>query len=445
MLQAQIWTKVDGPSSYINKLFFPRNEPGKIVISSDQIPTNLLDPTIDFPHYGVGQNGFQISTDSGKTFGTSILKDFSIYDFLQNPANSDIWFASVRKLTEGSIAVSTDKGATWDENNLKCVKTPQILAFAAVSGIPNKYFSASVNSNKGLDLSSDDFQTCLSYEQLDIQARDVKISSLDNNLIFIGGDNSLHHIYHSYDGGKSWLGDESGLEGLRVLCILPSLLNKAVVYCGADSINQMTKEILGKGIFQSLDTGKTWKNVGAKGASVLSMVQHPLYPRYIAAACDTAGVLLSGSFGWSWEKFNAGFPDSASIRQVGFPSWDSTADGIIMFAGAYGDGLYKSKRIRTAVQEIEGQGNDFLKIISISPNPTYGALTIQWQNQLTSKVDIYVSDIFGRTISILANSYSDAGFHSINTELKRSCVSGMYVVNISDGVNIVRQKIILLP
>jgi len=443
--QSQTWTKISGTSSNINKIFFPKNEPEKVVVSSDRIPTNFSESIIDFPHYGIGQNGFQISNDSGRTFSTEILKDFSVYDFLQNPTKPSMWFASVRKLSEGSIAISTDDGLTWDENNLKCNESSQILSFATVADSPNKYFTASVNTINGLKLSSDDFTTCLIYDQIDIQARDIKISPLDNNLMFIGGDNSVHHVYHSNDGGKTWIGDEKGLSGLRILCLMPSSGSPAVVYCGADSINQMTKLSEGKGIFQSLDTGRTWTCVGAKGAKVFSLAQHPKYPKFLAAACDTAGVFISGTFGWEWEQFKQGFPDTASVRNIGIPAWDSASTGILVFAGAFSDGLYVSKRIKTELEEQSPTAKKKLMISSVAPNPSEGDFTLKWLNSNNTKITITISDEFGCIVACFNPETITDGDNFINFNISSlTSGSGLFLVTVSDGINSDSKKLILI-
>ena len=83
-VDAQTWNKVDGTSSYINAIFIPDNS-GKIYVSSDVVPTDLQQNDVKFPNYGVGQNGFRISTDKGKTWGDTLLKDYSVFAFYSYP------------------------------------------------------------------------------------------------------------------------------------------------------------------------------------------------------------------------------------------------------------------------------------------------------------------------------------------------------------------------
>jgi len=206
-----------------------------------------------------------------------------------------------------------------------------------------KLYSAFIDTDDGFKFSNDTLANCETNDNLDIQSRDIAVSPLDKNLIFIAGDD-FHSggVFRSYDDGATWLKDSTGLEGLRILSVLPSAFNKAWVICGADSFD-INKVRHGKGIYISLDTGKTWKLAGAQGASVYSLVQHPKYPKFIAAACGRLGVYLSGSFGWSWESYSDGLPKDSSVRNIAIPALDSTNDGIVVYAGVYGDGVYNQE------------------------------------------------------------------------------------------------------
>lgn len=393
-LPAQYWTKLEGTSVYINGIFLNPNNPEMLIVASDDVPTDFSEQYIQFPYFGVGQNGFRISTNGGNSFGEPILSSYSVYNIHQAINNNNLWFASVRRFTRGGILISNDGGKIWETENLKCSGNFQISKIISKLNNSNELelYASAVNSDEGFRYSLNKFEDCLTNEALDIQALDIAISPLDKNLMFIPGD-GFHNsgVYRSYDNGKTWLKDSSGLINKRVLCVLPSAFNKAWVLCGVDSID-MNKFRYGKGIYLSLDTGKTWKPVGAFGATVFSLAQHPLYPKYIAAACDRQGVYLSGSFGWNWEKFSDGLPKDSSVRQVAIPAIDSTNEGIIVYAGVFADGVYKSKRIKT---DVEISQNHF-KDIQIVPNPTNGIINLY---NLNENYSVYISDILGNRIN----------------------------------------------
>lgn len=366
-LFSQQWTKLPGTSLYSNGIFISSQNPQIIMVSSDDVPTDFAEQNINFPYFGVGQNGFRISTDGGNSFGDPILNGYSVYNIHQSVENSNLWFASVRKFTWGGVLLSSDGGKNWDTNNLKCSGNFQITKIISKMNENNQLelYASATNTDEGFRYSYDNFDECLTNENLDIQSLDLAISPLDKNLMFIAGD-GFHNsgVYRSYDNGKTWLKDSLGLQNKRVLCVLPSAYDKAWVLCGVDSID-LNKFRYGKGIYLSQDTGKTWRPVGAFGSTVFALAQHPLYPKFIAAACDRQGVYLSGSFGWSWERFSDGLPKDSSVRQVAIPAIDSTKEGIIVYAGVFGDGLYKSGRIKTNVETAKKQDQD----INIFPNP----------------------------------------------------------------------------
>jgi photosystem II stability/assembly factor-like uncharacterized protein len=366
-LFSQQWTKIQGTSLYLNGIFLSPQNPQLLMVSSDDLPTDFSEQNIGFPYFGVGQNGFKISTDGGNSFSDPILQGYSVYNLHQAADNTNHWFASVRRFTRGGVLSSSDGGKTWDTDKLKCSGNFQITKIISKKNNSNELelYASAVNTDEGFKYSFNNFDECFTNEDLDIQSLDIAISPLDANLMFIAGD-GFHNsgVYRTYDNGKTWLKDSAGLENKRVLCVLPSAFNKAWVLCGVDSID-LNKFRYGKGIYLSQDTGKSWKRVGAFGSTVFALAQHPFYPKFIAAACDRDGVYLSGSFGWSWERFSEGLPKDSSVRQVAIPAIDSTKEGIIVYAGVFGEGLYKSIRIKTSVETPANQNSK----INISPNP----------------------------------------------------------------------------
>ncbi len=429
---AQSWEKVSGVSPYVNTILVPDNT-GKVIVCSDSIQTNILGQTIEFPP-GVFQTGYQESNDFCKTFGEVKLRDYSVYDILISQQNPQNWYASVRRLIEGGIAKSTNAGLTWDTDNLKCQSSSQIIKFAQ-SKLSNVIHGAEINSYKGYKYTDDEFTNCYTLENFVIQARDIKISPYDQNTLYLAGDRSLQHFYVSSDNGKTWSGDVSGLENKRILCIQPSRWNKAVIYVGVDSLDS-DRMSHGKGIFQSVDSGKTWKLIAAQGKTVFSISQHPLNDKYMAAACDSGTVLFSGSWGYEWENFSDGLPKEVSISNVIITPWEAQ-NGAIVLVGTYGNGLYKSKAIITTVED---QISSSLKILNISPLPFIESVTIDFVNELGNTVKITIYDIQGRILEekILGNIYGGSSFKWLPVNLN----SGMYIIKLSNGISTVYKKLI---
>ena len=323
----------------------------------------------------------------------------------------------------------------------KGLSSTQVVSFVVDQTNGIYILAADIGASKGYKFSSDTFTTCQTDDAFIIQARSIKVSPYDPNLIFIGGDKSQAcHIYRSYNSGKSgWMGEESGLEGKRVLCIMPSQWDKSVIFCGVDSVdaNRISHP---KGLYQSLDTGKTWKLAALQGKRVFSISQHPKNKKFMAAACDSDGVWFSGSYGYGWEKFSDGLPP-ASFRIVAFPNWDYNAQGAVCFAGSFGEGLFKSKRVITSVQNEENSSNE-LELLTISPNPASTNVNIQFMNNSLGIVNMKIYNELGSTVYNTSIN-SNENFNNIMWNAE-SYPSGIYYLIIQSRKSVIKEKIVLV-
>lgn len=433
MAHSQTWTKIEGTSAFINAIHIPDNS-GKFFVSSDIVPTDFQSDVVQFPYFGVGQNGYKIFTDKGNAYGDDILKDYSVYAFLTYPSNPQKLLASIRQFNDGGIVESTDSGLTWDLNDIRCLGSSQVVDITSTNNGELKLFGARINSSKGYVYSTNDFIDCNTDDQFVIQARAIKVSPFNSNLLFIGGNKSLNHVYRSFDNGNTWLSDESGLENLRVLCIMPSKWDAAVLYAGVDSLDY-NKVSYGKGIYQSLDTGKTWKLVGAEGKRVFSIAQHPINNKLMAAACDSGSVFFSGSYGYGWEEYSSGIPEQASVRIISITPWDN--QGSIALAGTFGMGLYKSNVINTDIKE---NPTNQLRILSISPLPFDNVIRIDIASESSNQINCELIDIYGKTIYTRNNIVPNG---VLTLEIKNSEIqSGVYFLRVYNGSESISRKII---
>lgn len=431
---AQTWSKLEGTSSYINAIYLPDNS-GTVYVASDIVPTDMQQNDVQFPNYGVGQQGFRISTDKGKSFGDEILKDYSVYAFFSFPDNKQKMLASIRQFNEGGIIISGDAGKTWDLSNIYCLSSSQVVNITAHENDFSKLFAAEINSSKGYKFSLDTFKTCETDEQFVIEARDIVTSPFNPNLVFIAGDKSLHQVYRSYDNGETWFGNESGLEGKRILCLMPSLWDEAVILAGVDSLD-FNRDSHGKGIYMSLDTGKTWKLVGAEGKRVFDLAQHPGNPKYMAAACDSGSVFFSGSFGYGWEEYSDGLPKDASVRVVAIADWDN-GDGATVLAGTFGQGLFISKNVIT---DVDDNTPETLTILSIAPQPFDEKVRIDLASSFGNVIQADIFDILGNKIysACKANNGNITTFLWHPSYLSK----GVYMLRVSNGKDFIMTKII---
>ncbi len=293
--QAEDWKKIDDAGDAINKIIIFPNTPTKYAVASDLYSwsPDRLEPEF----YIIEGKGFKITNDKGNSFGQPILDSLFVLDVMQIDAQNMI--ASCVNKTRGSIVKSTDGGISWNKNEVDFNNTYFVTKFAKSN---NKIFASAMNTAKGILVSEDNFDTFSADPQLSISSRDIQVSKLDANMIFVAGDNSYDGgVMRSIDGGNSWQSFDSGIEGLRIHTVLPSGMDKSIVYCGADSITSEGVSF-GKGIYQSLDTGKTWHSVGASGAKIYDLDFHPLFPKFMVAAAGSQGIYVSANNGWWWEQ-----------------------------------------------------------------------------------------------------------------------------------------------
>lgn len=433
---AQTWKKVDGPFLYVHTLFFPTNNPASVVVASDSIPTDEIGENLSFP-FG---DGYVTSLDSGKTFGQPQLSELSVRSFIQIPDKPEHWLAAVNETSVGGIVVSYDNGTTWEETFFPRCNSEKFLDLAVQKGAELGFLGASPIS--GIVHSADTFMTCTKVFST-APIRDLAVSPRDPKLVFAAAAGPpFGGVYISTDGGKTWEQDEKhSLKHLRVLSIHPSSQDPAIVFCSADSLLPLNGGRVGTGIYRSTDMGKTWELVGALGARVYSIVEHPREPRIMLAAGDSTGIWVSGNWGKKWEQLNSGLPDNARVRVVGFPNWAIPTGGPIAFAGLLGGGLYRSAPIATSV----AANDDPYPAPTVEqnfPNPFDKSTTLYWNNPKTQRVKISINDMFGKEIQVLQDSTVEKGRHQIEWNAEGH-PTGVYMLTIKTGTKTVQQKLMV--
>jgi len=423
LLEAQDWTKLNGTQPNINLIYSTKSNPDRLFCGSDILKTDFTKDKLEFPLIG---NGLRISTNGGNSFGEEMMNEefASVYDVYQSKLNPMVWYAAIRIQGTGGIVISNDDGNTWDMDDIRCTGSMQIMKIQSdiIEG-KEIFFMAATNISNGFVVSEDNFATCVRQESLTISSYDIQLSLAKPGLMFISGDHqSNHKVLRSYDYGETWLPTESGLSGLRILTIFPSIDNPAVIFAGADSLN-LNKQSFGKGIYKSLDTGRTWQLVGAEGFPVYKISGHPTYARHIVAACGEGGVYVSSRYGLSWSAENAGLPQDAVVNYVFVPNWEVTKDGFQILAGVQDDGLYKSARI-VSVEKILHNTPD----ISIYPQPASDQLIID--NLEIGEINIVIYDLLGN--SVYSSTIYNNQTSNFNVELTNIPI-GVYFIQLSNN------------
>ena len=365
-----------------------------------------------------------------------------VYALAQDPRNPNVWLASIRDDGSSGIAISTDGGETWDIDNLKAESSAQILdLIPKIEGDSTFFFAARANSPRGFLFSSNYFANFYELQELTVSSRDLDVSPIDSSLMFLAGD-KLHAggVFRSRDNGKTWLKDESGLENLRVQCVAASAYDPSIVVCGADSLTASGS--VGKGIYVSLDTGKTWRLAAAAGAKVYQIARSETNPRYLAAACGEDGVWISGSWGTGWEKFSDGLPDSASVRRVAFPRYSVSDSEVVVFAGTFMSGLYKSEPIKTEVAENFPTKKSPLSELKVFPTVVANVAKIKFAVAKRVRASLELTDEKGSLVKKISSAYFEPGVREVELNVK-NLPAGVYFVLLKSDSSLLTAKIIV--
>ena len=191
----------------------------------------------------------------------------------------------------------------------------------------------------------------------------VEIDPTNPNVLWVGtGENSNHNnsgygdgIYKSEDGGKSW--NNMGLktsEHIGGIAIDPN--NANIVYVAA--MGSLRKEGGDRGIFKTIDGGKTWQNVlkisqytgcyevhmDPRNSNLLYAVAHQRMRKLFTGVSGgpESGIYKSTDAGATWDKLKNGLP-SGEVGRTGMAISPVNPDVLYAIIDAKKEaGFYKS-------------------------------------------------------------------------------------------------------
>lgn len=424
--------QIQTPYRYVHKIKFMQDN--LMLVSGDSA---FFDLTVfnPFIHYVGG--GFYLSTDMGGKFEGPYLDGITLLDIEQSKIKSDRIFALGAKFTRTGLYESTDKGKTWSFFPKFEEATIMHKLIPIANGETETIYIANLNSSDGLITWQTNTESSQISEFIKSQVYDLKYSQKLKQF-FIASDNSVYGRVIRFDG-KSVVRDSSGLIGLRVLSILPSSHNPAFVYAGVDSVT-IAKVAIGKGIYMSIDTGKTWKYLTGDGMRVFDIQEHPTDSKYIAAAMGTGGVGISSNFGQYFEIYRGGLPKDAEVRSVAIPNIPIDAVGMVVYPVTLEHGAYKSRPLTSSVTSNQKQSD--MQIEFISPNPATSYVQIQYYNNKIEPMEIMVVDYLGQVV--FSESLGDCrlGHNSVAiTDL--NLASGIYFLVLKSNSNFTQTSLII--
>lgn len=192
----------------------------------------------------------------------------------------------------------------------------------------------------------------------------IAIDPTNSNVVWVGtGENNNQNnviygdgIYKSEDGGKTW--KNMGLkESEHVTGIVIDLNNSNIVYASAyGSLRRGNEE---RGIYKTVDGGKTWKKVlninqytgfyqihmDPRYSNILYAVAHQRMRKLYSGVYggDESGIYRSTDSGNTWDKLTNGFPTS-NVGRIGMDISPANPDVLYAIVEATGEdqGFYRS-------------------------------------------------------------------------------------------------------
>ena len=207
--------------------------------------------------------------------------------------------------TVNGIFVSPDKGLTWKEVDSGLIST-NVVTFAMhsemilVSTLYDGLYSSSDNG--------------VTWKKINFEENEIFAVCFLGDLLLVSSWDNV--VYRSTDLGTSWKSSDIGINGDEVT-------NFALL---GDKVFAATNY----GLFQSLDSGKTWQPSSLSRIYIHELV---ICNNYLVAG-TFEGVYISTDLGLSWTENNEGLLSGDVTSLV--------SSGSKIYAGTYGFGVFQS-------------------------------------------------------------------------------------------------------
>jgi photosystem II stability/assembly factor-like uncharacterized protein len=183
-------------------------------------------------------------------------------------------------------------------------------------------------------------------------------------------------VWETHDTGRTWqpLFDGQPVQSIGAIAVAPS--NPNIIYVGTGESDMRSDIVQGDGMYKSVDAGKTWTHIGLKDSQQIAMIRvDPHNPNRVFVAAlghpygpnAERGVFRSLDGGKTWKKVLGPNDDTgaidiifkpgdanviyASLWQTRRPPWN-----IYPPSNGPGSGLYKSTDGGNTWTHIEGHG-----------------------------------------------------------------------------------------
>jgi photosystem II stability/assembly factor-like uncharacterized protein len=303
------------------------------------------------------------SLDGGKTWIATQFPNAEIHDGAQaleytQGLDGTKYILASGTLLNDSIYLSQDNGYSWEFIPLYEMPPGRLLFGRALIAAPSHpqivYFGysekACINgewiicdgdtTTTGLFHSEDGGK---SWEHLtDVPFFGSSILSIavhpeNPNLLYVA---TISGLYRTNDGGKEW---EKVLSAEKAIGWAPTMVERVgpvAFVVKFDPTNPNTIYIGNRfnGVWRSEDSGETWLNASfglEPNESVFDLEINTNYPGVVYLSTMSSGAYISDDFGSTWHSL------SKDQRFSGFREITSTLEGLTLFVGTSGKGVFK--------------------------------------------------------------------------------------------------------
>ena len=198
----------------------------------------------------------------------------------------------------------------------------------------------------------------------------------------IPGDTSTYYlgaasggVWKSTDGARTWapVFDEQPVQAIGALAVAPS--NPRIVWAGTGEAWAIRdSDVMGDGVYKSVDGGATWKNMGlVETGRIARIIVHPTDTNLVVVCAlgrttgpqEERGIYRTTDGGASWKRVlfvnpNTGCSgmsiDAADPKVMFAGTWEVVMHTWAMYSGGPGSGVYVSRDTGATWNRLEHPG-----------------------------------------------------------------------------------------
>lgn len=305
---------------------------------------------------GTHYNGIFLSADDGDNWQQ--VSTTSSYTHVYCMANNG---AKILAGTDKGIITSNDSGKSWNQINSRFSNTSVLNL--AVSGM--NIFAAT--SDSGLFLSSDNGSN---WARRDLGFYYNVMCLAANGSNFLAGTNG-YGVYLFSNNGSTWLPVNTGMTNAVIYCLASRDTN---IYAGTFN-----------GMYLSTDNGKSWTLLKTGISSAGAAYSIVFSGKNLVLGTQNGGVFISTNNGKSWSPINSGLTNIRILNLTATDKW--------IFAGTYGNGVYKADLNLTAVDEPKKPDK-----LYFFPNPACDKISLHLTEDFYQDYSLQIINSFGTSV-----------------------------------------------